>query len=154
MMQQLVHPVTDRLLPTHTQCSALGSSYDQKFHSRLHEVKDEVETTGFFELSYEELTFGARTAWRNAPRCVNRIVWRQLEVSIWYNSCVECVGLCEKEITPLHKINVVLWWWIVITTSTCYQISQWQGKTCLEATCIAQLLTLPQLHCAPRRVAG
>lgn len=45
------------------------------------QVQQEIEATGDYTLTYEELVFAARTAWRNAPRCVNRIVWRQLEVS-------------------------------------------------------------------------
>ena len=44
-------------------------------------MKKEIEEKGHYDLTYEELAFGARTAWRNAPRCINRIVWRQLEVS-------------------------------------------------------------------------
>ena len=47
---------------------------------RLGAIRKEIEVKGHYELAYEELVFGARTAWRNAPRCVNRIVWRQLEV--------------------------------------------------------------------------
>lgn len=48
--------------------------------ARLAAIKREIEVKGHYELTYEELVFGARTAWRNAPRCVNRIIWRQLEV--------------------------------------------------------------------------
>ena len=48
--------------------------------NRLAAIKKEIEMKGHYELTYEELVFGARTAWRNAPRCVNRIIWRQLEV--------------------------------------------------------------------------
>ena len=44
-------------------------------------VRAEVAAKGSYDLTYEELVFGARMAWRNAPRCSNRIVWRQLEVS-------------------------------------------------------------------------
>ena len=61
-------------------CSALGYEYEDKLSLRLQQVQRDIETTGTYNLTYEELVFGARTAWRNAPRCVNRIVWRQLEV--------------------------------------------------------------------------
>ncbi len=60
--------------------SALGDDYEEMLSNRLNEVKVQVEDKGHYDLTYEELSFGARTAWRNAPRCVNRIVWRQLEV--------------------------------------------------------------------------
>lgn len=69
-MQLAVHPP-----------SALGNNYEHQLQTRLGEVRSQIEEKGHYELTYEELVFGARTAWRNAPRCVNRIVWRQLEVS-------------------------------------------------------------------------
>lgn len=60
--------------------SALGNEYENKLAVRLWQIQQEIEEKGHYELTYEELVFGARTAWRNAPRCVNRIIWRQLEV--------------------------------------------------------------------------
>lgn len=59
---------------------AFGEEYENKLSVRLYQVHQDIESKGHYELTYEELVFGARTAWRNAPRCVNRIVWRQLEV--------------------------------------------------------------------------
>ncbi len=67
----------------------MGSDYDMKLATRLYQVQQDIELKGHYDLTYEELVFGARTAWRNAPRCVNRIVWRQLEVCV----CV-CVCVC------------------------------------------------------------
>ena len=91
-------------LPIHTHLSipssllslhsALGGNYEEKLSQRLAQVHDEIEESGHYELTYGELAFGARTAWRNAPRCVNRIVWRQLEV------CTTCT---EVEITCGHR---------------------------------------------------
>ena len=60
--------------------SALGSGYEEKVKERIEHVCNEIEEKGHYNLTYEELVFGARMGWRNAPRCVNRIVWRQLEV--------------------------------------------------------------------------
>ena len=65
-------------------CSALGSDYNSKLDARIDQVMDEIEEKGHYDLTNEELTHGARLAWRNAPRCVNRIVWRQLEVRAIY----------------------------------------------------------------------
>ena len=61
-------------------CRALGNEYENKLAVRLWQVRQEIEEKGHYDLTYEELVYAARTAWRNAPRCVNRIVWRQLEV--------------------------------------------------------------------------
>ncbi|KAL4224321.1 Nitric oxide synthase [Mactra antiquata] len=35
---------------------------------------------GTYELTTAELTYGAKTAWRNAPRCIGRIQWSKLQV--------------------------------------------------------------------------
>ena len=61
-------------------CSALGAGHEQQFQARLSQVKQEIDEKGHYDLTYEELAYGARLGWRNAPRCVNRIQWRQLEV--------------------------------------------------------------------------
>ena len=37
--------------------------------------------TGTYDLTKTELEFGARTAWRNAPRCIGRIQWSNLHVN-------------------------------------------------------------------------
>ena len=47
---------------------------------RLNEVKKSIDATGTYDLTYPELTFGAKTAWRNAPRCIGRIQWNNLNV--------------------------------------------------------------------------
>lgn len=47
---------------------------------RLQEVEAEVAATGTYQLRESELVFGAKQAWRNAPRCVGRIQWGKLQV--------------------------------------------------------------------------
>ena len=47
---------------------------------RLVEVIDSINNTGSYELKETELNFGARTAWRNAPKCIMRIQWSKLQV--------------------------------------------------------------------------
>uniref|UniRef100_UPI00358E0407 nitric oxide synthase 1 n=1 Tax=Myxine glutinosa TaxID=7769 RepID=UPI00358E0407 len=48
--------------------------------AREREVELEVEETGSYQLHDTELSFGAKTAWRNAARCVGRIQWTKLQV--------------------------------------------------------------------------
>ncbi|XP_076802082.1 nitric oxide synthase 1-like isoform X1 [Clavelina lepadiformis] len=48
--------------------------------NRLHEVKQSIKGQGTFTLTEHELIFGAKTAWRNAPRCIGRIQWNKLQV--------------------------------------------------------------------------
>ncbi|NXQ29608.1 NOS2 protein, partial [Alaudala cheleensis] len=47
---------------------------------RLEAVTKEIESTGTYQLSQEELSFAAKQAWRNAPRCIGRIQWSNLQV--------------------------------------------------------------------------
>ncbi|NXD23279.1 NOS2 protein, partial [Spelaeornis formosus] len=47
---------------------------------RLEAVTKEIETTGTYQLTKDELSFAAKQAWRNAPRCIGRIQWSNLQV--------------------------------------------------------------------------
>lgn len=52
----------------------------EEHSARLDEVLQSIDETGTYELTVEELEFGAKIAWRNAPRCLNRIIWNTLHV--------------------------------------------------------------------------
>ena len=86
------HKLTLSLSLSLSQLSALGNSYEDKYQTRLNQVRSEIAEKGYYDHTYEEIVFGARMAWRNAPRCVNRIVWRQLEV----HTCT-CIIYCVVE---------------------------------------------------------
>ncbi|MHA6765111.1 nitric oxide synthase oxygenase [Streptacidiphilus sp. PAMC 29251] len=47
---------------------------------RWRQVRRAVESYGTYEHTAEELTFGARVAWRNAARCIGRLYWRSMAV--------------------------------------------------------------------------
>ncbi|KAG4079831.1 hypothetical protein HA402_014962 [Bradysia odoriphaga] len=47
---------------------------------RLDEISQELSATGTYTLTSKELEFGARTAWRNASRCIGRIQWQNLNL--------------------------------------------------------------------------
>ena len=47
---------------------------------REREVLEQLQRTGTYHLTEDELVWGARTAWRNAPRCPARVVWKNLRV--------------------------------------------------------------------------
>lgn len=52
----------------------------QQAQVRIQEVKQSIQTTGTYKHTPQELTFGARMAWRNAPKCIGRLVWSKLQV--------------------------------------------------------------------------
>lgn len=82
MLHPSLSPVPPSLPPP-SHLSALQGAYEKEMSTRLNQIKNEIEDKGHYNLTYEELAFGARLAWRNAPRCVNRIIWRQLEVCMY-----------------------------------------------------------------------
>ena len=47
---------------------------------REKEVLQQLLLSGTYNLTEDELVWGARTAWRNAPRCPARVVWKRLKV--------------------------------------------------------------------------
>ena len=47
---------------------------------RWREACIEIEKTGTYTHTYDELAFGARVAWRNSVRCIGRLRWQSLIV--------------------------------------------------------------------------
>ncbi|WP_239062525.1 nitric oxide synthase oxygenase [Streptomyces sp. SID13031] len=47
---------------------------------RIAEVGREIDRTGTYWHTTDELTFGARVAWRNNARCIGRLYWHSLQV--------------------------------------------------------------------------
>ena len=47
---------------------------------RWQEIQTEVQATGTYTHTYEELAYGAQLAWRNASKCIGRIQWNNMVV--------------------------------------------------------------------------
>lgn len=56
---------------------ALSADYA---HGRFVEIEASVKITGAYDLSVDELEFGAQLSWRNAPKCANRSKYQELTV--------------------------------------------------------------------------
>jgi len=52
----------------------------QQCEARLSEVAAEIHETGTYTHTKQELTFGAKVAWRNNAKCIGRLFWDSLEV--------------------------------------------------------------------------
>ncbi|WP_028612467.1 nitric oxide synthase oxygenase [Paenibacillus harenae] len=48
--------------------------------ARLRQIQADIEKTGYYEHTCEELSHGAKMAWRNSNRCIGRLFWQTLEV--------------------------------------------------------------------------
>ncbi len=49
-------------------------------HQRLAHIQAEIDHTGTYWQSFDELAYGAKLAWRNSTRCIGRLQWHNLEV--------------------------------------------------------------------------
>lgn len=47
---------------------------------RLEDIKNEIDQTGSYVHTREELEHGAKMAWRNSNRCIGRLFWNSLNV--------------------------------------------------------------------------
>ncbi|MFL2848164.1 MAG: nitric oxide synthase oxygenase [Coraliomargaritaceae bacterium] len=65
-------------------------SNSDKWRQRLKSIKKSIEETGTYIHTQQELSFGAKLAWRNSNRCIGRHFWRQLDV-------FDCRALQTKE---------------------------------------------------------
>ncbi|WP_082235603.1 nitric oxide synthase oxygenase [Halobacillus massiliensis] len=71
------------------QCyTELGKS--SQIEKRIAEVKDSIKHAGMYDHTFEELEYGAKTAWRNSNRCIGRLFWDSLQVQ-------DCRGLKTEE---------------------------------------------------------
>lgn len=53
---------------------------ESEIHNRMNSIMEEVEETGTYTHTFEELEHGARMAWRNNNRCIGRLFWNTLTV--------------------------------------------------------------------------
>jgi len=53
---------------------------EKSFQNRQAEVLSELKEKQTYELTKDEVVWGARMAWRNAPRCPARVIWKKLHV--------------------------------------------------------------------------
>ena len=47
---------------------------------RIYQVTSDINKTGTYEHTQEELEYGAKVAWRNNSRCIGRLFWHSLHV--------------------------------------------------------------------------
>src|SRR5260370_10168322 len=57
------------------ECDSLKS-----LHKRLAHIQAEIDLTGTYWQSFDELAYGAKLAWRNSTRCIGRLYWSSLYV--------------------------------------------------------------------------
>ncbi len=53
---------------------------ESEIQARMHEIQKQIEQSGIYEHTFEELVHGTRMAWRNSNRCIGRLFWNSLNV--------------------------------------------------------------------------
>lgn len=53
---------------------------EQFIEERMKEIQIEIEKTGTYEHTFEELVHGSRMAWRNSNRCIGRLFWSKMHI--------------------------------------------------------------------------
>ncbi len=77
-LQPSLHPLAEAESFLRQMASETGGASD--LAHRLDQLHCAFARTGTWQPSAEELTFGARLAWRNSVRCVGRMFWPSLKV--------------------------------------------------------------------------
>ncbi|KGX87494.1 nitric oxide synthase oxygenase [Pontibacillus litoralis] len=70
-----------------TTCYRELKKSEHTLNIRLEEVKKSIAETGFYEHTTEELTHGAKMAWRNSNKCIGRLFWNSLTVFDYRSAC-------------------------------------------------------------------
>ena len=60
-----------------------------EIENRMKEIEQEINLTGSYTHTYEELSYGAKMAWRNSNRCIGRLFWDSLNVKDARDVCDE-----------------------------------------------------------------
>ncbi|HFJ9441059.1 nitric oxide synthase oxygenase [Bacillus cereus] len=53
---------------------------EQFIEERMKEIQVEIEKTGTYEHTFEEIVHGSRMAWRNSNRCIGRLFWSKMHI--------------------------------------------------------------------------
>lgn len=59
--------------------SEIGRS-ELELQSRLLEIERQIKKNGSYEQTIDEITYGAKMAWRNSNKCIGRLFWQSLNV--------------------------------------------------------------------------
>lgn len=47
---------------------------------RLEQIRNQIDQSASYELTHDELAYGAKLAWRNSTRCIGRLFWKGLKI--------------------------------------------------------------------------
>lgn len=79
------HTATTLSSQLFSKAEAFLKQYAAEHHSvdikeRLEQINSEIVSAGTYTQTFDELSFGAKLAWRNSNRCIGRLFWKSLKV--------------------------------------------------------------------------
>lgn len=88
-------------------------AHETRWKEVLNEITSSSAATGSatYELKETELIFGAKLAWRNAPRCIGRIQWSKLQVPHLLFTIVSSHDFLIFNPTPTFAVLHISSWW-------------------------------------------
>ncbi len=72
--------LTSKAIEFITDCYRELMKSEQETRKRIKAIEEEIQQTGVYDHTYEELEYGAKVAWRNSNRCIGRLFWDSLRV--------------------------------------------------------------------------
>ena len=84
-----------------------------EIENRMKEIEQEINLTGSYTHTYEELSYGAKMAWRNSNRCIGRLFWNSLNVKDARDVCdekefIKFIHTHIKEATKIHLKFIII----------------------------------------------
>ncbi|KAL4440247.1 hypothetical protein ABPG75_003248 [Micractinium tetrahymenae] len=85
--------------------------------ARVAEILAEIEASGTYTHTFDELQHGARCAWRNAPKCSNRKFWEELQLvdgraartpQDMFDACLEVLE--RATLSCVTTANIAVFW--------------------------------------------
>ena len=70
--------------------------------ARVKAIEAEIEATGTYVQTFDELEHGIRVAWRNAPKCGNRKHWEELQL-LDLRACTTNAGMAAACVDHITK---------------------------------------------------
>lgn len=90
LFNRVIRVIAEPMAQQERLCAAAREFIDQvaeelawpptKLEKRWSEISHEIRATGTYTQTFEEIDYGAKLAWRNAPKCIGRISWKNLIV--------------------------------------------------------------------------
>jgi nitric-oxide synthase len=79
-VRTIAHQLAEEARTFIQECYSFLGKPDTEREARIQEIAREIQETGSYEHTYEELHYGVKAAWRNSNRCIGRLFWNTIHL--------------------------------------------------------------------------